>query len=230
MFENWHFGKKLLGDMSDDELKIHLEKDRYGDFTLTGAIRIHSKDSPVPQEGYKYESYYDNVKGAQTPLMVAAATRDKLSDLFFELSDCMGENVDAILTTSHDINPAVTMYREMIDLPVLQSVFMHHENIILNDGCTGVAVMHPRKSREVFLDEHKILFLYAENLGKYKKILHRYGIPHNQELRTVMDGEHIHQTSSDYREEFHALCREMGIDDSEKKIERILKRIEKRGS
>src|SRR5262249_51637287 len=54
-----------------------------------------------------------------------------------------------------------------IRLPVLMSPFCDFEDLLLNDGCTGVAVVAVGRRIEVQLDEHKLLFVYARDLKPY---------------------------------------------------------------
>ena len=55
----------------------------------------------------------------------------------------------------------VDLYREHIDLPVLKSMLCDFEDLLLNDGCTGIAVLNPHVPLEVQFDEHKLLIVYG---------------------------------------------------------------------
>ena len=50
-----------------------------------------------------------------------------------------------VLETSHNREGRghVDLYREHIDLPVLKSILCDYEDLLLNDGCTGIAVLNP---------------------------------------------------------------------------------------
>ena len=58
----------------------------------------------------------------------------------------------------------VDLYREHIDLPVLKSILYDFEELLLNDGCTGIAVLNPHMPLEVQFDEHKLLIAYGHDL------------------------------------------------------------------
>ena len=69
-----------------------------------------------------------------------------------------------MLETSHnrDTKGHADLYREHIDLPVLKSTLYDFEDLLLNDGCTGIAVLNPHVPQEVQFDEHKLLIVYGK--------------------------------------------------------------------
>src|SRR5262245_15438460 len=147
--------------VNSQKLAAHLKVDHYGDFWLTDAIRPSLQKQVIPREGYRRERYTDN--GMDLPLLAAAVSREKLFDLFMELLDPLGEVVDVILETSHDGDASHhrDLYRDGIDLPVLQSHLCEFEDLLLHDGCTGIAVLSTTGPMEVQFDEHKLLVVYA---------------------------------------------------------------------
>ncbi len=69
---------------------------------------------------------------------MAAASREKLFELFIECLELLGEEVDVVLETSHLQHPRrqhEDLYREHIDLPVLTSILWDFEDLLMNDGC-----------------------------------------------------------------------------------------------
>ena len=60
---------------------------------------------------------------------------------------------------------------ENIDLPVLKSILWEYEDLLINDGCTGLAVLNPGLPQEVQFDEHKLLIVYGEDLQDYENLL-----------------------------------------------------------
>src|SRR5262249_34869779 len=115
----------------------HLERDRYGDFWLTDAIRPALDRRVVPTEGYRVETYRDRQAGFQVPVLVAAVSRERLFDVFLDLLDPLGEVVDVVLETSHDTDGTShqDLFREHIDLAVLKSHCCDFEEVLLHDGC-----------------------------------------------------------------------------------------------
>ena len=126
--------------MNSKSMARHLEVRRYGDFELTDAIRPAPERSVLPREGFRIETYRDQKAGFQVPVLAASVSREKLFDAFLDLLDPLGDVVDVILETSHDTGGAkhVDLFREGIDLPILKSFCCDFEDLILNDGCTGL--------------------------------------------------------------------------------------------
>src|SRR5262249_11955792 len=128
--------------VNPDKLADHLRVDRYGDFVLTDAIRPAPHLPVVPREGFRIDVFRDPQAGLEVPVLAASVSREKLFDTFLSLLDLLGPVVDVVLETSHHGGPAHRdLLRERIDLPVLQSHFHDFEDLLLGDGCTGVAVI-----------------------------------------------------------------------------------------
>ena len=99
----------------------------------------------VPRQGYRHDVYRDEESRARVPVLMAAATKERLFETFMDLLDPLGFEVDVVLETSHNRSNRghVDLYREHIDLPVLKSILWDFEELLLNDGCTGIAVLNP---------------------------------------------------------------------------------------
>ena len=127
------------------ELESHLGVSRYGSFTLTEAVRPSYDLQVVPCQGYRHDSYRDEQSHNNVPVLMAAVSHEHLFETFMELLDPLGFTVDVVLETSHNRHNKghSDLYREHIDLPVLKSVLWEYEEMQLNDGCTGMAVLNP---------------------------------------------------------------------------------------
>jgi hypothetical protein len=187
--------------------------DQYGDFRLTDAVRPALHVPIVPCQGFRVGIYRDGKTGLNVPVLAAAVSREQLFDVFLALLSPLGETVDVVLETSHHTGGQrhKDLYREHIDLPVLMSHFCDYEDLLLNDGCTGVAVISRSESMEVQFDEHKLLVVYARNLAPFEETLRDFGIPHNDALRLITEGEHLHSTDPHHLEQFEQLCLRLGI-------------------
>src|SRR3954463_3910905 len=152
--------------LSEEELEAHLGVQRYGRFTLTDAIRPSYDLKIVPKQGYRHDHYTDEETKTKVPVLMAAASREGLFELFIELLDPLGQEVDVVLETSHNRDSAghTDLYREHIDMPILKSILYDYEDLLLNDGCTGIAVLNPGIPQEVQFDEHKLLIVYGNPL------------------------------------------------------------------
>src|SRR5271154_7178439 len=160
-------------ELSEEELEAHLGVSRYGKFMLTGAVRPSYDLQVVPTQGYRHDVYRDAESKTSVPVLMAAASKEVLFDTFIELLDPLGCEVDVVLETSHDRDRRghQDLYREHIDLPVLKSILYDFEELILNDGCMGIAVLNPHTPEEVQFDEHKLLIVYGAQLTEYERTL-----------------------------------------------------------
>ncbi len=199
--------------MSSEKLTAHLRVDRYGDFQLTDAIRPALHVPVVPRQGFRVDVYRDARAGLRVPVLAAAISREQLFDVFLALLAPLGDAVDVVLETSHhsDGTGHKDLYREHIDLPVLMSYFCDYEELLLNDGCTGAAVIARSGPMEVQFDEHKLLVVYARDLAPFERILHDFGIARNDALQLITEGEHLHSTDPLHLDQFEQLCCRLGI-------------------
>jgi hypothetical protein len=197
-----------------------LRQDRYGDFWLTDAVRPSLARQVVPRQGYRIETYKDKKAGFQVPVLAAAVSRERLFDVFLDLLEPLGEVVDAILETSHDRdgNHHLDLYREAVDLPVLKSHCCDYEELLMQDGCTGVAVLSTSGPMEVQFDEHKLLVVYAADLKPFAAVLDDYGVPRDDSLKLITEGEHLHSTDPKHRDAFDQMCCRLGVGEA---VERV---------
>jgi hypothetical protein len=194
-------------------LAAHLQVNRYGDFWLTDAIRPSLDRQVVPRQGFRVDTYRDGQSGLQVPVLAAAVSRERLFETFLELLEPLGEVVDVVLETSHDSdgNSHQDLYREHIDLSVLTSNLYDFEELLLHDGCTGVAVIAHERPLEVQFDEHKLLVVYARDLRPFERILRRGGVARDEDMKLITEGEHLHSTDPRFRAAFQQLCYRLGV-------------------
>jgi len=200
--------------LSEEQLEHHLSLKQYGSFRLTDAIRPSYNLEAVPSAGYRRDTYYDSRTGVEIPVIIAAQTDQRVMDLFIDLLDPLGEEVDLILETSHHQNKGVhsDFRRDAIDLPVLKSTLYDYEDMILNDGCCGVAVMNSQIPLEVQFDEHKLLLIYGQHLGQFERILRSHGLDSRDEIKFITEAEHVHCTTVEYSEMFEELSYRIGTE------------------
>jgi len=199
--------------VNPEKLVSHLQVDHYGDFWLTEAIRPSLNLEIVPREGYRVDTFRDEQAGLEVPVLVAAVSRERLFDLFLEFLDPLGEVVDVVVETSHASEGGAhqDLYREQIDLPVLKSHCCDFEEILLHDGCTGVAVIGAEGPMEVQFDEHKLLVVYARNLKPFERILRSAGLKRDDKLKVITEAEHLHSTEPQYAAAFEHFCYRLGV-------------------
>jgi hypothetical protein len=201
--------------LSEEELETHLGVARYGSFRLTDAIRPSYDLQIVPMQGYRHDTYRDASSRQAIPVLMAAASREGLFELFMELLDPLGHEVDVVLETSHFGRGGdhQDLYREQIDLPVLKSILWEFEDLLVNDGCTGIAVVNPHTPQEVQFDEHKLLIAYGRPLEPFEQILQSREVPLAPGLRFITEAEHVHSSKEQYCREVEQLKVRLGIDD-----------------
>jgi len=207
-------GVSSFEQISEAELESHLEVSRYGNFTLTDAVRPSYDLQVVPTEGYRHDYYRDEQDHASVPVLMASVSREHLFETFLELLDPLGFTVDVVLETSHNCHNKghTDLYREHIDLPVLKSVLWEYEDMLLNDGCAGLAVLNPDIPREIQFDEHKLLIIYGEQLEEFENILRQRSIACNEGVRFITEAEHVHSSSDAYSRQFDELKTRLGMD------------------
>ncbi len=206
--------------MSPEQLAAHLRVDHYGDFWLTEAVRPAPDLPVVPRQGYRVDTYRDAAAKLAVPVLAAAVSREQLFDLFLALLEPLGEVVDVVVETSHDSDGTDhrDLHREQIDLPVLQSHFCEFEELLLHDGCTGVAVISTTEPMEVQFDEHKLLVVYAHNLKPFEAILRQHGVTRANGMKLITEGEHLHSTEPGYTASFEQLCYRLGVGEAAERV------------
>lgn len=202
-----------LNSATESQLAAHLEVNRYDGFQLSDAVRPGMDLTIKPCQGYRHDTYYDEETKAKIPVVMAAATRDKLFPLFIQLIQRLGSVVDVVLESSHSqIDGHIDLYREHIDMPVLTSILWDFEDLLLNDGCTGIAVLNPNTPQEIQFEEHKLLIVYGSPLEPYEFTFEQNGVTENEGMKFITEAEHIHSSSEQYAERFQQLRTALGLD------------------
>jgi hypothetical protein len=187
-------------------LEAHMARSQYGRFTLTEAIRPGWQLDIVPQAGFRHDAYVDPQSGARLPAVVAAVSAEQLFETFLELLEPLGDEVDVVLESSHAEASGVREFnREGVERLVLESLLWDFQDLLLNDGCTAIAVMHPEQSLEVQLDEHKLLVIYATARQPFERILRNHGLDRDDRLKFVSQGEHMHTSHARHARQFEEL-------------------------
>lgn len=207
-------GTSSFEQLDEEELEAHLGVARYGDFLLTDAVRPSYDLQVVPAQGYRHDCYRDEQSHGNVPVLMAAVSGEMLFETFMDLIDPLGNVVDVVLETSHNRNRQghTDLYREHIDVPVLKSILYEYEELLVNDGCTGIAVLNPGVPQEVQLDEHKLLITYGEHLDGFEAVLAEHRVTADQQLRFITEAEHVHSSSDTYAQHFDQLKTRLGMD------------------
>lgn len=201
-------------DLDDDSLEAHLGIAKYGSFLLTDAVRPSFDLQVVPRAGYRFDTYVDEPTGAEIPVLMASASRENLFDLFLDLLDPLGDQVDLVLETSHARagRGHDDLYRDHIDLPVLKSIFCDFEELLLDDGCLGLAALNSARPLEVQFDEHKLLIVYGRDLEEFEPIFSRHNLPRIDDLQFITEAEHVHSSREEFECEVEILKTRLGVE------------------
>jgi len=200
--------------LDESVLETHLGVNQYGDFSLSDAVRPSYNLEVVPSAGFRHDTYRDEASRQNVPVLMAAASKERLFDTFLELLDPLGPVVDVVLETSHDYRRSghQDLYREHIDMPILQSILWDFEELLVHDGCTGIAVMNPGIPQEVQLDEHKLLIVYGKELREYEGLMINAELPCRDDMQFITEAEHVHSTNDQFLQQFDQLKMRLGID------------------
>jgi hypothetical protein len=201
-------------ELSEGQLESHLGVDRYGEFQLTDAVRPSYDLKVVPRQGYRHEIYREESTSGNVPVVMASVSKERLFDVFMDLLDPLGNTVDVVLETSHDQSSRqhTDLLREHIDVPVLKSILWDYEELLTNDGCTGIAILNPQIPHEIQFDEHKLLMVYGNDLSKFEAIFNSYVVECDEELQFVTEAEHVHSSNETFAGQFHELKARLGMD------------------
>jgi hypothetical protein len=142
---------------------------------------------------------------------VAAVSSEELFETFLDLLAPLGDTCDVVLESTHEEEVGRREFtREGIERLVLESVLWEFDDLLLNDGCTAVAVMHPELSLEVQLDEHKLLVTYAQARLPFERVLRDRGLRRDDGLRVISQGEHMHTSNGRHARRFAELVARLG--------------------
>jgi hypothetical protein len=207
-------GTSSFERLSEEELEAHLGVARYGNFLLTDAVRPSYDLQVVPTQGYRHDAYRDEQSRTNVPVLMAALSAERLFETFMDLLDPLGGVVDVVLETSHtgDEQGHTDLYREHIDTPVLKSILWEYEDLLVNDGCTGLAVLNPGIPQEIQFDEHKLLIVYGNRLDDFESIYRDHQVRCDDKLKFITEAEHVHSSSDRYAQQFDELKTRLGMD------------------
>ena len=77
-------------DLTQDQLDAHLRVGRYGNFSLTDAVRPSISLDVVPRSGYRRDTYCDPESGNKMPVLAASVSAENLFEIFMDLLDPLG--------------------------------------------------------------------------------------------------------------------------------------------
>lgn len=85
----------------------------------------------------------------------------------------------------------------LVSREALLAVWEAHGLALVHDGTVGFGAYDPDSPLEVFLDDHKLVSLFAADLDPFEALLRRHGIPEGKRFPTILDADHDHVTLCD---------------------------------
>lgn len=196
------------------------KKVRSEPFQLTDAVRPATRHGVVPRQAYRIDIYRDRQYRIEVPVLAASISKPALFEVFLGLLEPFGEVVDVVLESSHGQKGSAHLdfLREEIDRPVLESHLCDFEELLVNDGCAGIAVLATECPMELQFDEHKGFVVYAPEIKPFVQVLRQAGIHQDDTVRLLSEGEHLHNSDPRFKREFDTLCYRLGVGETAERV------------
>lgn len=193
------------------QLSEHLARRDYDDFRLTDAIRPGMDDGIFPIAGYRHDFYTEETTGEETLVIIAAVSREWVVEMFLNLLQPLGDEVSIRLEKRYHVYEHIEMTRDHVDLSDLRCILEDFSDLLLNDGSFSIAVSNSDGSKEVQLDEHKLLYVYGENTKAFERRLQWAGILRDEQMCFLPEGEHFHCSLHDFGPRLAELESRLGL-------------------
>lgn len=213
VFSHDRTGQSPRIDLSEQELDAHFRKNTFGNFTLSQAIRPHPDCPTIPQTGFRFSEWVGEVNGkvTRTPVIIATVSKEHIFDLLLDLIGLLNDEfVDVVLETRHETQDDTheDLIFEMIEPIILKSRLCDFEDLLVDDGDAGIAILD-NKPLEIQLDDHKTFIIYNWNFveDQIMEIFERYGLREIPSMKFLHEVEHIHYSSPHFASRFEELAR-----------------------
>ena len=196
---------------------------------LTDAVRPSYDLQVVPRQGYRHDVYRDEqtktqragADGRRHAARTCSTCSWTCSTRWASRSTWCWKPATTARAAGH-----VDLYREHIDLPVLKSILYDYEDLLLNDGCTGIAVLNPRRPAGSAVRRAQA----ADRLRRRPARVRGGPRPARRRLRRqlkfITEAEHVHSSSDDYQRQFEELWTRLGMDATDNELSEGLGRGE----
>ncbi|MCE9634234.1 MAG: hypothetical protein K8T90_00885 [Planctomycetes bacterium] len=130
-------------------------------------------------------------------VQVVLELRRSDDDLVAELSadataDATLDDPDDDRTAEPGAPPQVRWISAVVSRDRLLRVWKEHGPALVHDGMTGFGAYDPDSVLEVFMDDHKLVSLFASDPAPVEELLRRHGIQEGRAFPTILDAEHEH--------------------------------------
>lgn len=210
-----HWNEASFGSKPEKKRHTFQPKEFFGD-----AIEIPRGKFFVPERGFRVSAYTPSrselvPKPAPMPIFSIAAEQSRLFDLFTDLLEPLGDGLSVALESTHDSMTSERSrdyWSDSHDAIFLQSTLLDYEELLINDGCTGISVVDEEQDCEVMFTEDKSIHCYGNDgiMGQFQRVLHRHDVLHRPKMKMLSEKPHIHRTTPEYCEHFHELVERIG--------------------
>lgn len=129
-----------------------------------------------------------------------AVSADVVGESFRRLAELLPAQVCVVLEIPSPEEPGGEMCDVWTSPPVERELFLQefraHERLFVHDGLVGYGAVAPDGSVEVFLDEHKLVYLYVPDMEKVDAVLAAIGIRALDVVRHFSELGHVHMSLS----------------------------------
>lgn len=180
-------GKGRVPEITDEKIKEAMTNKTFGSFTLTPAVIFFKDGDLIPREGYKVNKL-KLPNGSTHYQMIVSASAEKILDVFDDFLSLLGDTCGIVLEDfrNHDYDH-IDYYAYNKDTVIIRSTLLDFEELLLNDGLLGVAIYSESSRTEIQLTKHKIIQVFASELGYFRRILSRYSIREDSELKFLFE-------------------------------------------
>ena len=161
----------------------------YGDFTLTPAVVFFKDGDVAPSEGYKIDKWKIPDGRTQSRITISASA-EKILDIYDDLAKQLGDTCGIVVEDYRVKQGHIDHFGYSKDLFVIRSVLVDFEEFILNDGFVGIAIWSDFTQAGVQLTVHKIIMIYAFEIRSFLRVLARYGLREDPELKFLFEDFH----------------------------------------
>jgi len=169
-----------------------------------GGFRFPLGVELVEGENYRQRQGYDVVylKDDETPRYqyTIAVSTASVADVFRRLAVLLGREVRAVLEipgqdeSAHEVCD-VWMGR-LVPREKFMRAFEAHEKLFVHDGMVGFGAISADGLRELFIDDHKLIYYYTPNMEEADKALAELALAPRNRLRHFSELAHVHVSLS----------------------------------
>ena len=186
-------------------------KSIFGDFRYAPALRPDIKMPFLPREGYVCTPPSRNEKEREYTLEVAVHA-GRIMEVFLGLVSLLGDNLSMVLEEIRDAGEPKVYQNDRVEKVIAVSRLIDYEDACIGDGFSGIGFFCEENEQEIFLDEHKLINVYAPSTSMFADALERFGISRMEHFCSVREHAHFHFRTARLKERIESLKRAFVLD------------------